>query len=186
MQLSFAAPHAIDSGAWIVGAFEGGTLSAAAQKADKAAGGALSRGLKVSKFTGKAGQVLEVLAPAGLPVSRIILAGLGKAFDASAAENLGAAINGRLNGAGETAVTYEIDVPKGSKLKAGELAAHIALGARLKSYSFNHYRTKNLEEYEQKLKTVTIATSAVADAKKSWTALEAIAGGMYFARDLVN
>ncbi|HJW40328.1 MAG TPA: leucyl aminopeptidase [Rhizomicrobium sp.] len=186
MQLSFAAPSDVKSGAWVVGATDGAILTPAAQKADKAAGGALSRGLKVSKFTGKAGQVLEVLAPAGLPVSRIILAGLGKGLNASAAENLGAAINGRLNGAGDTAVTYEIDVPKGSKLKAGELAAHIALGARLKSYSFNHYRTKNLDEYEQRLKTVTIATPSVADAKKSWAVLEAIAGGMFFARDLVN
>ncbi|MEI9886645.1 MAG: leucyl aminopeptidase [Rhizomicrobium sp.] len=170
------------------GALDGAVLTAAAQKADKAAGGALTRGLKVSKFTGKAGQVLEVLAPAGLAVSRIVLAGLGKAdaFDANAAANLSAAIGGRLNTAGETQVTYEIDVPKGAKLKPGALAAHLALGARLKSYSFNHYRTKNLDEYEQRLQSVTIATGAVSDAKKAWAELEGVAAGMFFARDLVN
>src|SRR5262249_25833518 len=59
-------------------------------------------------------------------------------------------------------------------------------GAKLKSYSFNHYRTKNLDEYEIKLAKVTIATPSVSDAKKSWAALEGIAGGMFFARDLVN
>jgi leucyl aminopeptidase len=188
MQLSFAAPSDVRSGAWVVGALEGGALTAAAQKADHAAGGALSRGLKVSKFTGKSGQVLEILAPSGLAASRILLVGLGKGdkFDASAAENLGAAINGRLNTAGEKAVTYDIDLPKGSKLKPGELAAHLALGARLKSYAFNHYRTKNLDEYEQSLKTVTIATASAADAKKVWAGLEAVADGMFFARDLVN
>ncbi|HXC54418.1 MAG TPA: leucyl aminopeptidase [Rhizomicrobium sp.] len=188
MQLSFAAPQTVGVGAWVVGALDGNVLTAAAQKADKAAGGALSRGLKVSKFTGKSGQVLEVLAPAGLAVSRIVLAGLGKPgdFNASAAENLAAAINGRLSGAGETAVTYEIDVPKGSRLKPGDLAAHLALGARLKSYSFNHYRTKSLDEYESRLKTVTIATGAVADARKAWGRLEGVANGMFFARDLVN
>ena len=188
MQLSFAAPHAVDSGAWVVGAADGNVLTAAAQKADRASGGALSRGLKVSKFTGKSGQVLEILAPAALGVSRIILAGLGKGdgFDGNAAANLAAAINGRLNGSGETAVTYEIDLPKGSKLKPAALAAHLAFGARLKSYSFNHYRTKNLDEYEQRLKTVTVLTPSVSDAKKSWAALDAVAGGMFFARDLVN
>jgi leucyl aminopeptidase len=188
MQLSFAAPGSVASGAWVVGALSGNELTAAAQKADKAAGGALTRGLKVSKFTGKSGQVLEVLAPAGLGVSRIILAGLGKAseFDGNRAENLSATINGRLNAAGETWVTYEIDTPKGAKLSPGELAAHLALGARLKSYAFNHYRTRNLDEYEQHLKTTVVATPAVADAKKSWTTLEAVAGGMFFARDLVN
>ena len=80
MQLSFAAPHAIDSGALIVGALEGGTLSAAAQKADKAAGGALTRGLKVSSFTGKSGQVLEILAPASVKASRILLKPIGRVW----------------------------------------------------------------------------------------------------------
>jgi leucyl aminopeptidase len=188
MQLSFAAPHAIDSGAWVVGALDGGTLSAAAQRADKAAGGALSRGIKVSSFTGKSGQVLEILAPTSVKASRILLVGMGKPaeFDGTKAENLAASINGRLSGAGETEVTFDIDVPKGAKLKAGELAAHLALGARLRGYVFNQYRTKNLDEYEFKLKKVTIATNSVADAKKSWAKLEGIAGGIVSARDLIN
>ena len=188
MQLSFAAPHPVDSGAWIVGALEGSVLTAAAQKADKAVGGALSRALKLSRFTGKSGQVLEILAPAGCKASRVVLAGLGKAaeFDATKAENLAASMNGRLSGAGETAATYEIDVPKGAKLKPGALAAHLALGARLRSYAFNLYRTKNLDEYEFKLKKVTIATPALSDAKKHWAALEGVTDGIFSARDLVN
>jgi len=188
MQLSFAAPHAIDSGAWVVGALEGGTLSTAAQKADKAAGGALTRGLKVSSFLGKSGQVLEILAPASVKASRILLVGLGKAagFDGTKAENLAASINGRLSGSGETEVTFDIDAPKGAKLKAGELAAHLALGTRLRSYAFNQYRTKNLDEYEFKLKKVTITTNSVSNAKNSWARLEGIAGGIVTARDLIN
>jgi leucyl aminopeptidase len=188
MQLNFAAPQAVASGAWVVGALEGGALTAAAQKADKASGGALSRGLKVSKFMGKPGQVLEVLAPAAVGASRILLVGLGKGadFDSNKAENLAANINGRLNAAGESEVTFEIDVPKGAKLKPGVLAAHLALGAKLKGYSFNHYRTKNLDEYEVKLKKVTIATPAIGDAKKAWAGIEGIGDGMFFARDLVN
>ncbi len=188
MELSFAAPHAVGSGAWVVGALDGSVLTPAAQKADKAAGGALSRGLKVSKFTGKSGQVLEILAPAALGVSRILLVGLGKGRvrRQQRAENLAAAVNGRLNTAGESEVTYEIDVPKGAKIKSPALAAHLAMGAQLKSYTFNTYRTKNLDEYEAKLKKVTIATEGAADAKKAWSRLEAIAAGMFFARDLVN
>ncbi|HEV2650132.1 MAG TPA: leucyl aminopeptidase [Rhizomicrobium sp.] len=188
MQLLFAAPATVQTGAWVVGALDGAILTPAAQKADQLAQGALSRGLKVSKFTGKSGQVLEVLAPAGLKVSRIILAGLGKAsdFDGNRAETLAASVNGRLSSAGETAVTYEIDVPKGAKVKPGVLAAHLAFGAQLKSYAFNTYRTKNLDEYESKLARVTIATPAISDAKKAWGAMEAVAAGMFFARDLVN
>ncbi|MGH8325060.1 MAG: leucyl aminopeptidase, partial [Steroidobacteraceae bacterium] len=53
-------------------------------------------------------------------------------------------------------------------------------------YAFNTYRTKNLDEYENKLGKVTIATSSTADARRAWGALEAVAAGMFFARDLVN
>jgi len=60
------------------------------------------------------------------------------------------------------------------------------MGAQLKSYTFNTYRTKNLDEYEAKLKKVTIGTDEVSDAKKAWARLEGIAAGMFFARDLVN
>ena len=45
MQLTFAAPGPVASGAWIVGALEGSQLTAAAAKADKASGGALGAGV---------------------------------------------------------------------------------------------------------------------------------------------
>jgi leucyl aminopeptidase len=60
------------------------------------------------------------------------------------------------------------------------------MGARLKSYAFNHYRTKDLAEFESKLKKVTIATTDATGAKKAWAPLEAVANGMFLARDLVN
>src|SRR5579862_9280734 len=123
-----------------------------------------------------------------MKASRILLVGMGKAteFDGTKAENLAAAVNGRLSGSGETEVTFEIDVPQGAKLKAGELAAHLALGARLRGYVFNQYRTKNLDEHEFKLKKVTVATNALAEAKKNWAELEGVADGIVTARDLIN
>ena len=78
MQISFVAPSNIAAGAWVVGATDGSVLLPAAVRADKASGGALTRALKSSSFTGKAGQMLEVLAPAGLAASRLLLVGLGK------------------------------------------------------------------------------------------------------------
>ena len=78
MQISFVAPFDVtpSQGAWVVGAAEGGALLPAAVAADKASGGALTRALKFSRFTGKTGQMLEVLAPAGMKVSRLLLVGL--------------------------------------------------------------------------------------------------------------
>jgi len=188
MQISFVAPSNLTTGAWVVGATDGGALLPAAVAADKASGGALTRALKFSRFTGKAGQMLEVLAPAGMRASRLLLVGLGKAdsVDEKGLETLGAQIVGRLNTAAETAASIEIDVPKGSKVKKGELAAHLAFGAKLKSYAFDKYRTRNLDEYEKKLKTVRIVTPDTAAAKTAHAGLAAVADGIFLARDLVN
>src|ERR1700761_4931163 len=116
MEISFTAPEAlVRAGAWVVAASEGSALMPAAVKADKASGGALSRGLKFSRFTGKSGQILEVLAPAGLSVWRLLLVGLGKpeALTEKGLEVIGAEIVARLHGLGESAATFEIEAPKG-------------------------------------------------------------------------
>jgi leucyl aminopeptidase len=190
MQISFVAPSnaASREGAWVVGAVEGAALLPGALGADKAGGGALTRALKFSRFTGKSGQMLEVLAPAGLKISRLLLVGLGKpaSLDEKGLETLGAQIVARLYTSGETAASIEIDLPKASKVKKSELAAHLAFGAKLKSYAFDKYRTRNLDEYEKKLKTVRIVTQDLAAAKKAHAGLAAVADGIFLARDLVN
>jgi leucyl aminopeptidase len=188
MELSFAAPKVQVSGALVVSAAQGSALSSQAQKADKASGGALSRALKVSRFTGKPGQILELLAPQGISASRIILVGLGDAdgFNGARLEDAAAAVTARLSQSGETAATFDLDAPKGAGIKPAAFAAHVAMGATLKTYSFNHYRTKNLDEVETRLKKITIVTSDVSGARKNWAPLEAVASGMFLARDLVN
>ena len=188
MQLSFAAPSVAGSGVLVLGTTEGAGLAGLAAEADEAAGGVLKRALGVTRFSGKPGQAVEVLAPSGLKASRLLLVGLGKpsAFDSSAAERVAAGVIGRLFTSGEKEVTFAIDLPKGTKLKPAEFASHLALGARLRSYTFNHYRTKQRDEHEPTLTKITVGAGDVAGARRSWTALEAVADGMFFARDLVN
>ena len=188
MNVTFAAPATIAAGSWVVGAVEGGVLLPAAAKADKASGGALSRALEFARFKGRPGQLVEVLAPAGLAVSRLLLVGLGKpeALDEKALETIGAQVTARLLAAGEARASLEIDAPKGCKVKKGEIAAHLAFGAKLRSYAFNRYRTKNLEDYEQKLASLTMVTPDPAAARKAWAGLAAVADGIFLARDLVN
>jgi len=188
MQISFAMPDNVTGGAWVVGAADGAALLPGAVRADKASGGAVARALKVSSFTGKSGQFVEVLAPAGVKASRILVVGLGKseALDEKGLETLGAQIAARLYATGETSASLEIDVPKGSKVKKPELAAHLAFGAKLKSYAFDKYRTKNLDEFAKKLKTLRVLTADVAAAKKAYAGLDAVADGIFLARDLVN
>jgi leucyl aminopeptidase len=189
MQISFVTPASkVQAGSWVVAASEGKALTPAAVKADKASGGALTRALRFSRFTGKSGEILEVLAPEGLSGSRILLVGLGKpsALDAKGLEMIGAQIAARLESAGESAATFEIEVPKGSKAKGGEAPAHLAFGARLRGYSFEKYRTRNLDEFKRHLERVTIATADAPGARRIWQGLEAVADGVVLARDLVN
>ncbi|HEY5347346.1 MAG TPA: M17 family peptidase N-terminal domain-containing protein, partial [Rhizomicrobium sp.] len=188
MQISFSAPAFPASGAWVVAACSESALLPAAVKADRISGGALTRALKFSRFKGKPGQILEILAPSGTPASRILLLGLGKAPDLDAArlEGAVAGVMGRLATSGDAIVTFEIDVPKGAKMKSASVAAHVAFAARLKNYRFNQYRTKNLEEHQTGIKTAKILVSDAAAARKAWAPLSAVADGILLARDLVN
>lgn len=188
MDISFAAPASVKAGSWVVGAVEGGALLPAAHAADKASGGALTRALKFARFKGAPGQMVEVLAPAGLAVSRLLLVGLGKPemLDEKGVETIGAQIVARLLSAGESSASLQMDVPKGCKIRKAELAAHLAFGARLRSYAFNQYRTKNLEEYARKLTSLTVLTPDPADARRAHAGLAAVADGIFLARDLVN
>jgi len=103
--------------------------------------------------------------------SRIVLAGLGKTevFDAAAAERLAATVLGRLLVGGEETLTFAIDLPKRSKLREPELAAHLALGATLRSYRFDHYR-KVSEDETITVKKIVVSTPEVANARKAWGA----------------
>jgi len=187
MQITFTAPSLKGPGALAVAAFEDG-LSPLAAEVDKATGGALKRAMGTNRFKGKAGQVLDLLAPAGMAATRVLLLGFGKqsAFDGRAAEKAAASVVGRLLTGAENAVTFAIEPPKGSKLKPGQLAAHLALGAQLRSYTFIKYRTKQRDEHEPTLANVAIGTRDVAGAKRAWEPMRAVAEGVFLARDLVN
>ena len=70
----------------VVTAVSDGKLSASAAKLDKKTGGALTRAVRGSRFEGKKGQTLNVIAPAGTRLDRVMLVGLGKAKDMTVLE----------------------------------------------------------------------------------------------------
>ncbi len=193
MQLSFAVPLSTPKGAWIVAAWpaatgDGADLSPTARRADKAAGGALSRAMRSCGFKGKHGEIMELLAPSGTKAGRILLAGLGKVSDLSQskAEILAAKLTARLLKSGESEALFELDLPKSAPLNGAVFAAHLAHGIRLRSYAFTTYRRKNLEEFDYTLKKITLATGDQAGAKKIWSQLAPLSEGVTLARDLVN
>jgi leucyl aminopeptidase len=68
-----------------------------------------------------------------------------------------------------------------------EQAADVALGTRLRAYSFDRYKTKrNDDDAKPASALVTIGVAEPGATRKAWVAREAVADGVVLARDLVN
>jgi leucyl aminopeptidase len=161
-------------------------LQASAKAIDGTLAGAVGRAIAAGRFTGAKNQTLPVLGQAGL--SRLLLLGVGKEseLDARAAEALGGLVAADANAAGQKAATVVVDAVKGSKVSPAEVAAHIALGAQLRGYRFDKYKTKDKPEQKNSLERLTIVIAGPADAKKAYAALEPVVDSVFFTRDLVS
>jgi leucyl aminopeptidase len=189
MKISFAEPAAPESGAAVVGIWEERVLTPSARRLDEASGGASSRALAAAaRFSGKKTELLPIVAPANLSLSRIVLCGLGQPgkADARVFEDLGGALTAHLNGAGETEATVAVDVAEGAPIGAAEAAAELALGAQLRSYRFDKYKTKQKPEHKTSLARLTVSSDAASAAKRAWRPLEKTAEAVFFTRDLVS
>ena len=168
--------------------FDGPSLTAAGKALDKKTGGALGRAIAASRFKGGKGQVLSLLAPEGLKASRLLVFGLGKADEADdlVLQAAGGGIVANLATAGDKVANVLAERPPKSKLKLADCAANLAYGARLRSYRFDKYRTKEKEEDKPTLETLTFMVKEPAAARKAFAKLDSIAEGIFFTRDLVS
>jgi leucyl aminopeptidase len=162
-------------------------LSSLAAAVDKQAGGVIAKAMAKSKFSGKPGQYLSVVLPAGNKVDRVILAGCGtfKEMTAQSFEKLGGGAVPHLNAAGAASATFVLE-PFKCQVAMPEAAARLAHGVRLRSYTFDKYFTKQLKEDKPTLHYVTIACTQSKAAQKAHSALEALAEGVLFTRDIVS
>ena len=179
MEVLFTAATSPKNGTLIVAQAEGG----AAPMPD------LERALKSAGFTGKRGESATVLAPAGTELDRVIVLGLGKAadFTPKLAEELGGAIIGHAKTAKLTAVSFlATSLPAGGGESPAQLAAHIALGAAMRAYRFDLYRTTQKPEQKISLEKLTIGVADENEAKTHFQVLHAVLAGVTLARDLVT
>ena len=102
--------------------------------------GVVARAADVAKFSGKALKTLDVLAPHGAPVDRILVLGLGEADKLVAHDWLkaGGAASAKIRQTDKA--TIYLDAP-GVTVTAKN-AADFALGMQLGAYSFDTYKTK--------------------------------------------
>jgi leucyl aminopeptidase len=179
LDIAFAKPALPKAGALVLLATEGAKPVGTWLVADKETGGAIGRALEVTKFNWAKGKSVSILAP-GAGLTRVLAIGLGKAdaITPLSCEEVGGQCVASLGG--EPAISI---VAEG--LKAAE-AAHLAMGATLRAYRFDRYRTKEKPEDKPKLTKALVMLADPTAAKAAYAPLKAVAEGVFLSRDLVS
>ena len=144
------------------------------------------RAAATNQFKGKSGSALDLLAPQGLKVSRLIVVGVGKASAIKATDllKLGGAAVGKLR-AGNDAVTIVAELPDGA-MKPDQIAS-LATGIRLRAYKFDRYKTRKKDGEDAALRAdVTLAVGDVTAARAAFAPCAHVVDGVILARELVN
>ncbi len=186
LKLEFAPLSTPPKGVLVVFCDEGLKFGSATRQVLAETGDLVTRAAAAERFKGKRAATLDIVAPTGLEVSRLVVVGLGKVRELKARDfvKLGGVAMGKVPKSAEEA-TIIADLPGGAP-KPDSLA-ELALGMRLRAYSFDRYKTKRKEGEEKPAETeVTITVANVAPVRKAYAAREAVANGVDFARDLVN
>jgi leucyl aminopeptidase len=161
-------------------------FGAATAKALGAVTGIAKRAAATNQFKGKKGSALDILAPEGLKVSRLIVIGTGKLSAVKDYDffKFGGVAAGKLN-AGNEAATIIAELPSGAMTP--EQAAAVAAGTRLRAYKFDRYKTKKKDGEDAALRTdISLAVGDVAAARKAFAPNDHIVDGVIMARELVN
>ncbi|BCP52939.1 putative cytosol aminopeptidase [Kaistia sp. 32K] len=158
----------------------------------------LQKAAATADYKGKSLAVLDLLAPANLAFDRLVVVGLGKAEELVEGDwsRLGGVVLGALR-KGETATLFA-ERPDGVVI-SGDQLADIALGAVLRAYSFDRYKSKAKNGKGGKdgkdgdngkaakgPVTLDIVAAEAGKAKKAWVSRSAVAEGAILARELVN
>jgi leucyl aminopeptidase len=141
---------------------------------------------KAANFRAAERTALDILAPAGLDASRLVVVGVAPGKDNAPIDfiTLGGFAFGKLTGAKQVEVAFE--APSGTW--DGAAAADFALGLRLRGYRFDKYKTRKKESEDNGAEAphFVIGSSHAAAARLSGQERFAVAEGVELARNLVN
>lgn len=180
------APHATEPrGALVLYAHENAELTGRAAEHWAKTGLDWAKVTTAAGFAGKQGQVLDLIAPAGLAVSRLLVLGAGKPADdttpRTAHTDRGGSLAAKLQGARIEAASVVIEG------LSADAVGEIAAGLRLRTYKFDKYKSaKKPEDNEGKRLSVVFLVDDPAAAGVAIASRHAVAEGTILARDLVN
>ena len=185
LKVEFAAPAAPDGGDLVVLAGDDGQVGPATAAQFPSLPDLLRRAAASERFKGKPMSALTVPAPEGLDgVERLIAVGVGPAAERGKVDwrAIGGLMAGRVAG---RKTTVFIDLPDSDGV--ADKTAEIALGARLRSYKFDRYKTKKKDDADPDTPTrITFAVPEPAAARRADKRHAGLADGVHLARDLVN
>ncbi len=162
-------------------------------------GGAVVKAADAADFKGKAKSSIELLALPKIDASRLIVAGVGKAADHTETDwaGVGGVILGLITQRKAKSASIIAEVTDSGDTKPEQVAANLAYGALLRHYSFKKYQKKKSSDDSangdggndkggDKLERLVIHCANPDKAEAVFERHQALAKGIYLARDLVN
>jgi leucyl aminopeptidase len=145
---------------------------------------AVKRALDIEQFKGKALSSSVSLAPAGIGLDRIVVVGLGARAEAEKIDwvSVGGVLAGRIASGRPLAALMATDHGPVTADQAGD----VALGARLRDYQFDRYKSKKADAEAKPGGALALHVADTLKTKKAVKLADAIADGVCLARDLVN
>ncbi|KPN77561.1 leucyl aminopeptidase [Shewanella sp. Sh95] len=132
-----------------------------------------------NSFSGKRGEILEILVPSEIDAKRVLLVGIGDAKTLTPGEinTLGGNIAAKL----ETVPQATVRVLTQGLSNAPLFGSELAHGIELRSYRYTQFKTSNRAE-----KNYQIGVDDLSKNQKHHKNLQAIEAGVFLARDLTN
>ena len=191
LDISFAPLSADLESTAVVLASDGVELGPKARELDSKSAGAIAKAAAAADYKAKLKSTIEILAPAKIAVDRLIVAGAGKAGEASELQivELGGVIAGQIGSRKGSTASLIVDVEGSEDVPVEKFAALLAQGALLRHYNFKKYLTKKGDDGDDDkgaLKKLVVHVAHPDKAKSAFQPLKAIVNGVNFARDLVN
>ena len=144
----------------------------------------LRRTVAATEFEGDARQTVEILAPAGLTVERLILVGVGDPVELARhdAELIGADLASHINATAARNIEVNASLIEDQALNAGITTA-IAHGVDLRNYRFDRHFSdpapRPSQQYLYRVRSQSVA-------EQQYNQLRALAEGVFHARELTN
>lgn len=166
-------------------------LGPTARAIDERAKGTITKAARAAGFTGKAKSSIEILAPPGIDAQRILVIGIGRPAEQFDRLLLGGYAFAQTSARKTENASLIAEPADYGGAGPDDFAGDLALGAALRSYTFKKYQTRKSEneqgsEPRNGLQMLTVHCAKPDAATKAFVPRQAVADGVFLARDLVN